>query len=133
MHTVLRSVLSAVGVGKRVLMEAVGIVLNIGTDHVAEFESGFRRYELPIWEDFVERGIMLHASLTKMDISTQPVEGAVQYLISVAFADEEGHHLHDSDPRFQAWNEMADAFQVAPPIVTGGAVITSAGEAQTTG
>lgn len=112
-------------------MEAVGIVLHIGVDHVAEFESGFRRYELPIWEDFIERGIMLHASLTKMDISTQPVEGAVQYLISVAFADAEGHHLHDSDPRFEAWNEMADAFQVAPPIVTGGEIIISAGEAQT--
>jgi hypothetical protein len=52
----------------------------------------------------------------------------VQYLISVAFADGEGHHLHDADPRFQAWNEMADAFQIAPPIVTGGEVIISAGE-----
>lgn len=108
-------------------MEAVGIVLNIGVDHVTEFESGFRRHELPTWEDFVERGIMIHASLTKMDISTQPVEGAVQYLISVAFADEEGHHLHDADPRFQRWNEMADAYQVAAPIVTGGEIIVSAG------
>lgn len=108
-------------------MEAVGIVLNIGNDHVEEFESGFRQHELPIWEDFVGRGIMLHASLTKMDISTTPVEGAVQYLISVVFADEEGHHLHDSDPRFQAWDDIAEAFQVAPPIVTGGGIITSAG------
>jgi hypothetical protein len=71
---------------------------------------------------------MLHASLTKMDISTQPIEGAVQYLISVTFADEEGHHLHDGDPRFRAWNEMADAYQVAPPIVAGGEVVVSAGE-----
>jgi hypothetical protein len=71
---------------------------------------------------------MLHASLTKMDISTQRVEGAVQYLISVAFADGEGHHIHDADPRFQAWNEIADAFQIAPPIVTGGEVVMSAGE-----
>ena len=109
-------------------MEAVGIVLNIGEGHVAAFESGFRSHELPTWEDFVERGIMLHASLTKMDISTQPVRGAVQYLITVAFADDEGHHLHDADPRFQAWNELADAYQVAPPIVTGGTVIISAGE-----
>ncbi|HKX76813.1 MAG TPA: hypothetical protein VJR05_15625 [Acidimicrobiia bacterium] len=113
-------------------MEAVGIVLNIDASQVAEFEQGFRNHELPIWEDFVGRGIMLHASLTKMDISTQPVEGAVQYLISVAFAGSEGHHLHDSDPRFQAWNEMADAYQIAPPIVTGGEVIISAGEATET-
>lgn len=111
-------------------MEAVGIVLNIGRDHVADFERGFREHELPIWEDYVGRGIMLHASLTKMDISTQRVEGAVQYLISVAFADGEGHHIHDADPRFQAWNEMADAFQIAAPIVTGGEVIISAGEGQ---
>ena len=72
--------------------------------------------------------IMLHASLTRMDISTQPTAGAVQYLISVTFADDEGRHLHDRDPRFRAWNEMADTFQVAPPIVTGGEVIVSAGE-----
>jgi hypothetical protein len=109
-------------------MEAVGIVLNIGRDRVEEFERGFRQHELPVWEDFVSRGIMLHASLTRMDISTQPVEGAVQFLISVTFAGGEGHHLHDADPRFQAWNEMADAFQVASPIVTGGEIIISAGE-----
>ena len=106
----------------------MGIVLNIGRDRVEDFERGFRQHELPIWEDYVSRGIMLHASLTKMDISTQRVEGAVQYLISVAFADGEGHHIHDADPRFQAWNEIADAFQIAPPIVTGGEVVMSAGE-----
>lgn len=108
-------------------MEAVGIVLNVGRDHVEDFEQGFRQHELPIWEDYVSRGIMLHASLTRMDISTQRVEGAVQYLISVAFADGEGHHIHDADSRFQAWNELADTFQIAPPIVTGGEIIISAG------
>ena len=109
-------------------MEAVGIVLNVGRDHVEDFEAGFREHEVPIWEDYVSRGIMLHASLTKMDISTQPVNGAVQYLISVAFATGEGHHLHDADPRFRTWNQIADTFQVAPPIVTGGEIIISAGE-----
>ena len=109
-------------------MEAVGIVLSIDQDRVEEFEQGFRQHELPIWEDYVSRGIMLHASLTKMDISTQPVKGAVQYLISVAFATSEGHHLHDADPRFKVWNEMADAFQVASPIVTGGEIIIAAGQ-----
>ena len=109
-------------------MEAVGIVLNIGRDHVGDFERGFREHEVPIWEDYVSRGIMLHASLTKMDISTQPREGVVQYLISVTFADGEGHHLHDADPRFKVWNQIAAAFQVASPIVTGGEIIISAGE-----
>ena len=111
-------------------METVGIVLNIGSDHVEEFEEGFRRHELPIWEDYTARGVMLHASLARMDISTEPVEGAVQYLINVAFATDEGHHLHDSDPRFNEWNDIADTYQVAPPIVSGGEVIVSAGEAQ---
>lgn len=109
-------------------MEAVTIVLNIGRDQVKDFELGFRQHELPIWEDFVSRGIMLHASLSRMDISTVPVAGAVQYLINVAFATGEGHHLHDADPRFKAWNEIADAFQVAPPLVTGGEIIISARE-----
>ena len=108
-------------------MEAISIDLSIDRDRVDDFEQGFRQHELPIWEDYVSRGIMLHASLTKMDISTQPVTGAVQYLISVAFATGEGHHLHDADPRFKAWNEIADAFQVASPTVTGGEVILSAG------
>jgi hypothetical protein len=108
-------------------METVGIVLNIAHDQKENFERGFRQHELPIWEDFVARGIMLHASLSRMDISTQPVKGAVQYLISVAFVDGEGHHLHDDDPRFKIWNEIADAFQVAAPIVTGGETIMGAG------
>jgi hypothetical protein len=110
------------------MMEAVGIVLNIGEDRVEDFEAGFAQHELSIWEEFVTSGIMLHASLARMEISTQPVAGAVQYLISVTLADERGHHLHDSDPRFQAWNQMADAYQVAAPIVTGGEVVVSAGE-----
>ena len=65
-------------------MEAVGIVLNIRMERVAEFEEGFRQHELPIWDEFVGRGIMLHASLTRMEISTQPTASAVQYLISVS-------------------------------------------------
>ena len=43
------------------------------------------------------------------------------------FATDEGHHLHDSDPRFEAWNKQADAFQVAEPHVYGGDSIVSAG------
>jgi len=108
-------------------MEAVGIVLNIDAGKVAEFERGFREHELPIWEDYVGRGIMLHAYLARMDISTRPIKGAVQYLISVSFADGDGHHVHDADPRFQAWNEIADTFQVEAPIVTGGEIVLSAG------
>ena len=108
-------------------MESVGIVLNIGDEHVEAFERGFREHELLVWEDYVTRGVMIQATLTRMSISTQPRSGATQYLISVTFADGQGHHLHDDDPRFQEWNEIAEAFQVAPPLVTGGEIIISAG------
>jgi hypothetical protein len=42
------------------------------------------------------------------------------------FATGEGHHLHDSDPRFNAWNERADAFQIADPLAFGGTTVVTA-------
>lgn len=36
------------------------------------------------------------------------------------FADGEGHQLHDHDPRFQAWNKLADTYQVADGMAFGG-------------
>jgi hypothetical protein len=108
-------------------METVAIVLSVGRDRVEEFEAGFRQHELPIWEDFHARGIISRALLSRMDISSRSVEGATQYLITVAFTGDEGHHLHDSDPRFQAWNEMADAYQVADAMAFGGETILSVG------
>jgi hypothetical protein len=45
----------------------------------------------------------------------------------VTFADDQGHHPHDDDPRFREWNEIADEFQVWPPFVTGGEIVISAG------
>jgi hypothetical protein len=67
------------------------------------------------------------ATLTKLDITTKAVEGAAQYLVVAIFATDEGHHEHDNDPRFKAWNERADAFQVAEPFVFGGDTIVSQG------
>jgi hypothetical protein len=108
-------------------METVGIVLNVGTESVEAFERGFREHELPIWEDFQGRGVMVLATLNRLDISTKPVKGAVQYLVTVVFAGPEGHHLHDSDARFEAWNKLAAAYQVAEPYVFGGEAIVHAG------
>ena len=62
-----------------------------------------------------------------MDISTVPRGDAVQYLIVVDFATGEGHHLHDNDPRFNAWNEMADAYQVGDGMAFGGETIAETG------
>ena len=101
-------------------METISVVLSVKTDRIAEFEAGFRSHELAIWRDYLERGVLVRASLTKMDISSQPVAGATQYLIVAVFADGEGHHLHDNDPRFAAWNEMADAYQIGSGMAFGG-------------
>jgi hypothetical protein len=108
-------------------MQTVGIVLNVDASKAEEFEQGFRDQEAPIWADLHERGLLVAATLSRLDITTLPVEGAVQYLISVIFATDEGHHVHDSDPRFKAWNERADSFQIAAPYVFGGDTIVNEG------
>jgi hypothetical protein len=51
----------------------------------------------------------------------------VQYLVVAIFATDEGHHVHDNDPRFEAWNARADVFQVAEPYVFGGDTIVNVG------
>jgi len=108
-------------------MQTIGIVLNIGGAQVEEFERGFREMEAPIWADLHARGVLTMATLTKLDISTKTAPGAVQYLVVAIFATDEGHHEHDNDPRFEAWNRRADAYQVAEPFVFGGDTIVSAG------
>ena len=108
-------------------MQTIGIVLNVRPDQTDEFERGFREMEAPIWQDLQARGVLTMATLSRLDISTMTSEGAVQYLVVAIFAAEEGHHLHDSDPRFEAWNARADAYQVAQPYVFGGDTIVHAG------
>jgi hypothetical protein len=108
-------------------MQTIGIVLNIGADQVNEFEAGFRDMEAPIWQDLHSRGVLTMATLTKLDISTKKADGAVQYLVVAIFATDEGHHQHDNDPRFDAWNKRADAYQVQEPYVFGGDTIISVG------
>jgi hypothetical protein len=108
-------------------MQTVGIVLNIGRDQADAFESGFREMEAPIWEDLHARGELVTATLSRLDISTLGQDGAVQYLVVAVFATDQGHHLHDSDPRFEAWNQQADAYQVAEPFVFGGDTIVHSG------
>ena len=101
-------------------METIAVVLSVKPSSVGSFEAGFREHELPIWQDYQARGILLRASITKMDISSASRGDAVQYLIVAVFADGEGHHLHDNDPRFQAWNELADVYQVGDGMAFGG-------------
>jgi hypothetical protein len=109
-------------------METVAVVLSVANDHVDEFERGFREHELPIWRDFNGRGVMLTASLSRLDISTVGAGAEVtQYLIVVLFATGDGHHEHDNDPRFAAWNAIADAWQVRGGLAFGGETILRVG------
>ena len=108
-------------------MQTIGIVLNVDLDQVDAFERGFREMEAPIWADLHARGLLTMATLTRLDISTRKVDGAAQYLVVAIFATDEGHHEHDSDPRFEAWNKRADAYQSAEPFVFGGDTIVSQG------
>jgi hypothetical protein len=108
-------------------MQTIGIVLNVGADQADTFETGFREQEAPIWNDLHGRGLLVMATLTRLDITTVGVDGAVQYLVVAIFATDEGHHAHDDDPRFAAWNKRADAFQIAKPFVFGGDTIVNVG------
>lgn len=112
-------------------METIGIVLNVGADQTAAFEHGFQAQEEPIWRDLHARGLLLRATLSRLEISTKKVDGAVQYLVVAIFATDEGHHAHDGDPRFEAWNREADAYQVAEPYVFGGETIVTVGHEPT--
>jgi hypothetical protein len=104
-------------------METVAIVLSVGKDRVEEFERGFREHELPVWQDLAGRGVLLRASLSRLTISAQRTPAATEYLVLAVFADGEGHHQHDSHPGFEAWNTMADAYQVADALAFGGETI----------
>ena len=108
-------------------MQTIGIVLNVGADQADEFEAGFREQEAPIWDDLHARGLLVMATLTRLDITTVGVDGAAQYLVVAIFATDEGHHAHDNDPRFEAWNKRADTFQIAKPFVFGGDTIVNVG------
>ena len=108
-------------------METIGIVLNVDPARTADFERGFRAQEEPIWRDLEARGLLVRATLSRLEISTKKADGAVQYLVVAIFAGDEGHHAHDSDPRFEAWNREADAYQIADPFVFGGESIVAVG------
>jgi hypothetical protein len=109
-------------------METVAIVLSVGRDRVDEFEAGFRTHEVPVWEELRARGLLERATLNRLDISSQPVDGAIQYLVAVTFPSGEGHHVHDDHPGFASWNAIADAYQVGQPLAFGGETIVSLGD-----
>jgi hypothetical protein len=108
-------------------VETVAVVLNVRTDQVDEFLAGFRNHEVPVWRDLASRGEMLRATMSRLDISSRPVAGATQFMISVVFATGEGHHEHDNHPGFKAWNEIADTYQIGDALAFGGETVLALG------
>ena len=115
-------------------MHTASIVLNIAKDKADEFEAGFKEFELPTHKDLYDRGLLVMSLLARItDISTQPVEGAVQYLVIAVFKGREGHDAHDDDPRFAKWNKKADRYQIEGPFVFGGDTVVTMGPASKAG
>ena len=112
-------------------METVAVVLSVGKDRVDAFEAGFRKHELPVWQDLEQRGLLVGATLNRLDISSNPVEGATQYLVVAVFSTGEGHHAHDAHPGFVAWNAIADTYQVGDALAFGGETVVQLREAGT--
>ena len=110
-------------------METVAVVLSVGKDRVYEFEAGFREHELPVWHDLEGRGLLIGATLNRLDIWWRPVDGATQYLVVAVFSTEEGHHAHDAHPGFEAWNAIADTYQVSGALAFGGETIVQLSDA----
>jgi len=108
-------------------METVTVVLNVRTADVEAFEAGFREHELPVWEALRDRGLLERATLSRLDISSRPVDGATQYLVACIFTTAEGHHVHDGHPGFDAWNRLADRYQLGEPLAFGGETVVQLG------
>jgi hypothetical protein len=114
-------------------METVAVVLNVKVADTEAFEAGFREHELPVWEDLQARGLLIGATLNRLDISSKPVAGSVQYMVSAIFATGEGHHAHDAHPGFEAWNKIADTYQTGDALAFGGETVVQLGIAEEPG
>ena len=111
-------------------METVAVVLSVANEHTDAFEVGFREHELPVWKDLEGRGLLVGATLNRLDISSKPVKGATQYLVVATFSTGEGHHAHDAHPGFEAWNAIADTYQVGDALAFGGETVLNLAEAR---
>lgn len=100
------------------------IILRIRADRAEEFESLFRAEEVPIWEDFAERGQLLAASLTRVEYGSeqerQAKKGIAEYILHAVMRDMAAHTAHDEDPRFNAFLKKARRLQPEGPLVWGG-------------
>jgi hypothetical protein len=97
-------------------MQSIAIILRIASDRAAEFEKMFEAEELPIWDDFIARGLFTDCSLTRVTGGGETPEGVQDYVLHIV-ATEEGHTAHDHDPRFGSFLKRAQKLQPKEPIV----------------
>jgi hypothetical protein len=103
------------------------IVIRIRKEQAAEFERLFEAEELPIWDDFAARGVLLRGSLTRVAFGSEESEDYRCYVILAEFPSMAGHTAHDDDPRFNAFLKKARKLQPEGPSVWGGETLWSRG------
>jgi hypothetical protein len=101
------------------------IVIRIRKEQAAEFERLFEAEEIPIWDDFASRGVLLRASLTRVAFGSEESEDYRCYVIVAEFPGMDGHSAHDDDPRFNAFLKKARKLQPEGPSVWGGQTLWS--------
>ena len=97
-------------------MQSIAIILRIATDRVTEFEAMFEAEEIPIWDDFVARGLFTECSLTRVTGGGEAPEGVQDYVLHIV-ATEKGHSAHDNDPRFKSFLKKAEELHPEQPLV----------------
>lgn len=108
------------------MSEMAVLVIRVRKGQAAEYEKLFEADELPRWRDYHRRGLFKSARIFRSAFGTHERDDIANYVIAVESA-EEGHHEHDNDPGFQAFNRDADAFQPEDPFVFGGEPLFSVG------
>ena len=109
-------------------METVAVVLSVAQRPCRRVRARVPRARAADLGGFQRAGRDADRIAVAIDISTVGRGPDVsQYLIVVLFATGEGHHEHDNDPRFAAWNSIADAWQVRDGLAFGGETILRVG------
>jgi hypothetical protein len=97
-------------------VQSIAIVLRVAADRAAEFEAMFQAEELPIWDDFVARGLFKECRLTRVTGGGETPDNIQDYVLHIV-ATEKGHSAHDDDPRFKSFLKRAQKLQPKQPLV----------------
>lgn len=100
--------------------QANALIIRIQADSVDEFERLFAEEELPLWDEYVQAGKFLRATIARVEYGTDMRDGIQTYLISVEVPGMAEHSAHDSDPRFNAFLDKVRPLQPLEPSVYGG-------------